>query len=184
MNVIQAQGVGWIEVVCGCMFSGKTEELIRRIRRAEIAKQKTIIFKPQIDNRYSESEVVSHSQQKIQSINVKNAQEVLEQAKNAEVIGIDEAQFLGTEIVEVCNILANQGKRVIVAGLDKDYLGVPFEPVPQLLAIAEYITKTLAICTVCGNPASFTQRLIDSQKRVLVGAENLYEARCRKCFRP
>lgn len=184
MNVIQTQGVGWIEVVCGCMFSGKTEELIRRIRRAQIAKQNVVIFKPEIDNRYSDNEVVSHSKQKIESISVSSAQEVLERSQDAEVVGIDEVQFLGAEVVEVCNKLAKDGKRVIVAGLDKDYLGVPFEPIPQLLAVSEYIVKTLAICMECGNPANFTQRLIKSEERVLVGTDKIYEARCRKCFKP
>lgn len=184
MNVIQTQGVGWIEVICGCMFSGKTEELIRRIRRAQIAKQKVVIFKPEIDNRYSENEVVSHSKQKIESVSINSAEEILELSKDAEVVGIDEVQFFGAEVVDVCNKLAKEGKRVIAAGLDKDYLGSPFEPIPQLLAVAEYIVKTLAICMKCGNPANFTQRLIDSEERVLVGTDKIYEARCRKCFKP
>ena len=172
---------GWIEVIAGCMFSGKTEELIRRLRRAKIAKQNVIVFKPKIDTRYSADEIVSHSEQSLPSIIVETPQEILELSKDAQVIGIDEAQFFSKEIVDVCNQLANDGKRVLVAGLDQDYRGIPFEPMPQLLAIAEYITKTLAICVVCGNPADKTQRKIISAERVVVGAADIYEARCRKC---
>ncbi len=172
---------GWIEVIAGCMFSGKTEELIRRMRRAQIAKQSVKIFKPKIDNRYSESKIVSHSEQSLPSEVVASAQEILELSKDAQVIGIDEAQFYDNDLVAVCNKLADDGKRVIVAGLDQDYRGVPFEPMPQLLAIAEYITKTLAICVNCGNPADRTQRKVKSTDRVLVGAADSYEARCRKC---
>jgi len=172
---------GWIEVVAGCMFSGKTEELIRRMRRAQIAKQPVKIFKPKIDNRYSDSKIVSHSEQSLPSEVVSSAQEILELSKDAQVIGIDEAQFYDSDLVDVCNKLADQGKRVIIAGLDQDYRGIPFEPMPQLLAIAEYITKTLAICVNCGNPADRTQRTIKSGGRVLVGAADSYEARCRKC---
>jgi len=172
---------GWIEVIAGCMFSGKTEELIRRLRRAKIAKQIVLVFKPKIDTRYSVDEIVSHSEQSLPSIIVETPQEILELSKDAQVIGIDEAQFFSKEIVDVCNQLANEGKRVLVAGLDQDYRGIPFEPMPQLLAIAEYITKTLAICVVCGNPADKTQRKIISAERVVVGASDIYEARCRKC---
>ncbi len=172
---------GWIEVIAGCMFSGKTEELIRRLRRANIAKLNVKIFKPKIDVRYSTSDIVSHSEQSLPSILVESANEILDHAKNAQVIGIDEAQFFNNELIEVCNKLANEGRRVIVAGLDQDYRGIPFEPIPQLLAVAEYITKTLAICVVCGNPADRTQRKIVSSERVLVGASDSYEARCRKC---
>ncbi|MDP3150934.1 MAG: thymidine kinase [Ignavibacteria bacterium] len=172
---------GWIEVIAGCMFSGKTEELIRRLRRAKIAKQNVIVFKPKIDTRYSAEKIVSHSEQSLPSIIVETPQEILELSKDAQVIGIDEAQFFSKEIVDVCNQLANDGKRVLVAGLDQDYRGIPFEPMPQLLAIAEYITKTLAICMVCGNPADKTQRKIISAERVVVGASDIYEARCRKC---
>lgn len=172
---------GWIEVIAGCMFSGKTEELIRRLRRAQIAKQRVKIFKPKIDNRYSESKIVSHSEQSLPSEVVTSAQEILELSQDAQVIGIDEAQFYESDLVEVCNKLADRGKRVLVAGLDQDYRGIPFEPMPQLLAVAEYITKTLAICVNCGNPADRTQRKIKSQDRVLVGASDSYEARCRKC---
>ena len=172
---------GWIEVIAGCMFSGKTEELIRRLRRAKIAKQNVIVFKPKIDTRYSADEIVSHSEQSLPSVIVETPQEILELSKDAQVIGIDEAQFFSKEIVDICNQLANNGKRVLVAGLDQDYRGIPFEPMPQLLAIAEYITKTLAICVVCGNPADKTQRKIISAERVVVGAADIYEARCRKC---
>jgi thymidine kinase len=172
---------GWIEVIAGCMFSGKTEELIRRLRRAQIAKQKVKIFKPKIDTRYSESDIVSHSEQSLPSILISDINEVIEQAKDAQVIGIDEAQFFSNDIIDICNSLASDGKRVIVAGLDQDYRGIPFEPMPQLLAIAEYITKTLAICMNCGNPADKTQRKTTSSERVVVGASEIYEARCRKC---
>ncbi len=178
------QNTGWIEVICGCMYSGKTEELIRRLRRAQIAKQEVLIFKPRIDNRYSTHQIVSHSEQSLPSIVIDNPREILELAKNAQVIGIDEGQFFSQEIVEVCEKLASNGKRVIVAGLDQDYRGKPFEPIPQLLAVAEYITKTLAICMVCGNPADRTQRLTEQQELVVVGARGIYEARCRKCFVP
>jgi thymidine kinase len=172
---------GWIEVIAGCMFSGKTEELIRRLRRAQIAKQRVKIFKPKIDVRYSESSIVSHSDQSLPSQLVSEANEILELSKDAQVVGIDEAQFFSNDLVSVCNQLADDGKRVIVAGLDQDYKGVPFEPMPNLLAIAEYITKTLAICVACGNPADKTQRKTTSAERVVVGASDIYEARCRKC---
>jgi len=175
---------GWIEVICGSMFSGKTEELIRRLRRAQIAKQKVAIFKPMIDVRYSEDHIVSHNNQKIPSIAVNNAADILKHVKDAQVLGIDEAQFFDNDLVLVCRKLAESGRRVIVAGLDKDYRGFPFEPIPQLLCEAEYITKTLAICMKCGNPASYTQRLTKSSERVLLGATDSYEARCRNCFEP
>lgn len=172
---------GWIEVIAGCMFSGKTEELIRRLRRAQIAKQKVKIFKPKIDIRYSNNSIVSHSEQSLPSLLVEDAKEILKLSEDAQVVGIDEAQFFSAELVSICNQLADNGKRVIVAGLDQDYKGVPFEPMPQLLAIAEYITKTLAICVACGNPADKTQRKTTSEERVVVGAADIYEARCRKC---
>ncbi|GAB4300388.1 MAG: thymidine kinase [Ignavibacteriaceae bacterium] len=172
---------GWIEVIAGCMFSGKTEELIRRLRRAEIARQTVKIFKPKIDTRYSDNSIVSHSEQSLPSLIIDNASEILNNSVDAQVIGIDEAQFFSNDLIDVCNRLANDGKRVIVAGLDQDYRGVPFEPMPQLLAIAEYITKTLAICVNCGNPADKTQRKTAVQGRVVVGDSDLYEARCRKC---
>jgi thymidine kinase len=172
---------GWIEVITGCMFSGKTEELIRRLRRAKIAKQKVVIFKPIIDTRYSDNSIVSHSEQSLPSILIKDAKEILELTKDAQVIGIDEAQFFSNDLVEISNQLADLGKRVIIAGLDMDYRGIPFEPIPQLLSIAEYITKSLAICVACGNPADRTQRKTTSSERVVVGAADMYEARCRKC---
>jgi len=175
---------GWIEVICGCMFSGKTEELIRRLRRAEIARQEVAIFKPRIDKRYSDDHIVSHSDDRLKSIVVDSANEIPALSQNAQVVGIDEGQFFGMELVDVCETLATAGKRVIVAGLDQDYRGIPFEPIPQLLAVAEYITKTLAICVVCGNPADRTQRKTPQGGRVLVGAKDIYEARCRKCFAP
>ena len=176
------KGVGWIEVIAGCMFSGKTEELIRRIRRAQIAKQKVAIFKPKVDDRFSSDHIVSHSDVKLLSSVVKHSSEILDLAADAQVVGIDEGQFFDMEIVDVVENLASKGKRVIIAGLDQDYLGKPFEPMPQLLAIAEYITKTLAICVVCGNPADRTQRTTQASERVLVGAKDSYEARCRRCF--
>jgi thymidine kinase len=178
------KNTGWIEVIAGCMFSGKTEELIRRIRRAEIARQKVAIFKPGIDTRYSTDHIVSHSDAKLRSTVVNSAAEIPGLSRDAQVIGIDEGQFFDMGIVEVAERLANDGKRVIIAGLDQDYRGKPFEPMPQLLAIAEYITKTLAICVVCGNPADRTQRTTTASDRVLVGAKDSYEARCRSCFEP
>jgi len=185
MNVIKHGHVGWVEVIAGSMFSGKSEELIRRLRRVQIARQKVQIFKPTIDARYSQSHIVSHSEQRIESQNVSSSEELLAAVEpDTEVIGIDEGQFFDAGIVEVCNQLAVSGKRVIVAGLDKDYLGVPFGPMPQLLAIAEYIDKTLAICVQCGNPANHTQRLFASSDLVVVGASGMYEARCRQCFDP
>jgi thymidine kinase len=176
---------GWIEVIVGSMFSGKSEELIRRMRRAQIARQKVQIFKPALDTRYADDHIVSHSEMRIPSCAVASARVLLEQVEpDTEVVGIDEGQFFDAELPQVCNTLADQGMRVIVAGLDQDYLGKPFEPMPQLLAIAEYITKTLAICMVCGNPANHTQRLVPSEDRVLLGAQGTYEARCRRCFDP
>jgi thymidine kinase len=170
---------GHLEVICGSMFSGKTEELIRRIRRAEIARQRVKVFKPKIDNRYSEFSIVSHSEQSYPSEVIENAEEMLEKSFDAEVIGIDEAQFFDNNLVQVCQSLADAGRRVIVAGLDQDYRALPFEPMPQLLAVAEYITKTMAICVICGAPANRTQRVSKEADRVLVGGENHYEARCR-----
>jgi thymidine kinase len=183
MNVLK-QHTGWIEVICGSMFSGKTEELIRRMRRAVIARQKTELFKPKIDTRFSEMEVVSHDMQKIPSRPISKPKQILNYALEAQVVGIDEAQFFDKSLVKVCQTLANMGKRVIVAGLDQDYRGVPFEPIPELLAIAEYITKTHAICVICGNPANHTQRTTQQKDKVVVGAGEFYEARCRNCFEP
>ena len=165
-----AHGTGWIEVIAGSMFSGKSEELIRRLRRAQIARQKVQIFKPRLDDRYGTDHIISHSDMRIASEAVGSSAELLARVQpDTEVVGIDEGQFFDLDLPAVCNALANQGKRVIVAGLDQDYLGKPFEPMPQLLAIAEYITKTLAICMVCGRPANHTQRLVASRERVLVG---------------
>jgi thymidine kinase len=178
-------GHGWIEVIAGSMFSGKSEELIRRLRRAEIARQKVQVFKPAVDTRYSKKEVVSHSDQRMASQRVRSAWEILERlAADTQVVGIDEAQFLDMDLVAVCERLANAGKRVIVAGLDQDYRGQPFEPVPQLLAVAEYITKTRAICMRCGQPALRSQRLSGGTERVVVGAADSYEPRCRGCYEP
>jgi len=174
--------MGWIEVICGSMFSGKTEELIRRMRRAQIARQRIEIFKPVIDKRYSDSEIVSHDAQKLPSKIVKNAQQIIPLALEAQVVGIDEAQFFGKSLIRVSKTLANMGKRVIIAGLDMDFRGEPFHPIPELLAIAEDITKTHAICVICGNPAHFTQRKTKAKNQVLIGAENIYEARCRNCY--
>jgi thymidine kinase len=185
MDVVRQSNQGWIEVIVGSMFSGKSEELIRRLRRAQIARQKVQIFKPLIDRRYADDHIVSHSEMRIESCAVPSSSALLDKvAPDTDVVGIDEGQFFDQELPMICDTLANQGKRVIVAGLDQDYLGKPFEPMPQLLAIAEYITKTHAICMVCGNPANHTQRLVASGDRVLVGAQGLYEARCRRCFDP
>jgi len=185
MDVRSQPQHGWIEVITGSMFSGKSEELIRRLRRAQIARQRVQIFKPLIDNRYGDDHIISHSDMRIASQCVKSSAELLTRVDDGtEVIGVDEGQFFDTNLPAVCNALANRGKRVIVAGLDQDYLGRPFEPMPQLLAIAEYITKTRAICVVCGDPANHTQRLVASSDRVLVGASGVYEARCRHCFDP
>jgi thymidine kinase len=179
------QKTGWIEVICGSMFSGKSEELIRRLRRAQIARQKVQVFKPVVDNRYVQDHVVSHNDQKIPSESVSSAKEILARTDpDTQVVGVDEAQFLSMDLVTICERLANEGKRVIVAGLDQDYRGHPFEPIPQLLAVAEFITKTMAVCMVCGEPANRSQRLVDSVERVVVGAEGAYEPRCRRCFRP
>src|SRR5947207_8403294 len=176
---------GWIEVITGSMFSGKSEELIRRLRRAQIARRKVQIFKPKIDNRFADDHIISHSEMRMPSVNLSSSKELLAQVlPDTEVVGIDEGQFFDADLPAVCSTLADRGKRVIVAGLDQDYLGKPFEPMPQLLAIAEYITKTLAICVVCADPANHTQRLVASSDRVLVGATGLYEARCRHCFDP
>jgi thymidine kinase len=177
--------MGWIEVIVGPMFSGKSEELIRRLRRAEIARKKVQIFKPLIDDRYSKNGIVSHSGLEIQSDPVKDANEIINKINIlTEVVGIDEGQFLGESLVLVCQKLAEAGKRVIVSGLDMDYLGRPFEPMPRLLILAEEITKLLAICIRCGNPAVHTQRLVHSDELIVVGAKGLYEARCRRCFEP
>ncbi len=173
---------GWIEVITGSMFSGKTEELIRRLRRAQIAKQKVAIFKPQLDTRYSEKEIVSHDSNYIESVPVASAKEILEKYGDADVIGIDEAQFFDNEIINVCNQLANKGKRVIVAGLDMDYKGQPFGPMPALMAIAEYVTKVHAICIRCGNLAHYSHRISASQSLIELGEKDKYEPLCRSCY--
>jgi len=180
-----AARAGRIEVITGSMFSGKSEELIRRVRRAQIARQKVQLFKPRLDARFSESEIVSHSEMKLPSQVVERAAEILPLvAVDTDVVGIDEGQFFDATLVEVVNALADRGIRVIVAGLDQDYMGRPFEPMPQLLAIAEYVDKTLAICMRCGAPANRSQRLVTSTDRVVVGGSEQYEARCRRCFHP
>lgn len=176
---------GWIEVVCGSMFSGKTEELIRRLRRAQIARLRVQIFKPAMDDRYHQEQIVSHSDQRMESIPVRHATEILERvAPDADVVGVDEAQFFEEELVEVCEQLADKGVRVIVAGLDQDFKGRPFDPMPKLLAVSEYITKALAICVKCGAPANRSQRIAASDEKLLVGAGDSYEARCRHCWKP
>ena len=173
---------GWIEVICGPMFSGKTEELIRRLVRAQIAKQKVAIFKPNTDNRYEEEFIVSHNQRKIKSIQVKDSRRILDHLKKADVFGIDEAQFFDNSIVNVCQSLAKSGKRVVVAGLEKDYLAKSFGPMQALLIDAEYITKVNAICMICGDPANFSYRISSEKKQVVVGEADKYEARCRRCY--
>ncbi|MFZ4578839.1 MAG: thymidine kinase [Myxococcota bacterium] len=176
---------GSIEVICGSMFSGKSEELIRRLRLARIAHQRVEVFKPALDTRYAELELVSHSDFRIAARCVHNAHEILAQVHDlTAVIGIDEVQFFDETIVDVCNRLANQGKRVIVAGLDQDYLGRPFEPMPRLMAVGEYVTKLLAVCSVCGDPANRSQRLSGGKDVVELGAIDRYEARCRRHFEP
>lgn len=179
---IRQQRSGWIEVICGCMFSGKTEELIRRLKRAKIANQKVEIFKPSTDIRYHESNVVSHDENYISSTPVSNSDQILLLADDKEVIGIDEAQFFDMELPRVCDALAAKGQRVIIAGLDMDFTGKPFGPMPALLAKAEYATKVHAICMVCGNLASYSYRKSQEKSQVLLGEKDLYEPRCRACF--
>ncbi|MCK9448069.1 MAG: thymidine kinase [Bacteroidales bacterium] len=175
-------GSGWIEVICGSMFSGKTEELIRRLNRARIAKQKVEIFKPELDKRYSEADVVSHDANAIRSIPVQSASQILFYAGDCDVVGIDEAQFFDAELTAVCNQLADMGIRVIVAGLDMDFSGKPFGPMPQLLSIAEYVSKVHAICMRCGNLAHYSFRTIASDKLVILGETESYEPLCRSCY--
>ena len=175
---------GWIEVICGPMFSGKTEELIRRLIRAQYAKQKVAIFKPFTDKRYSDDYIVSHNKRRIKSISVNSSKEILSYIDKGDVFGIDEAQFFDKDIVDVCRKLAMNDKRVVIAGLEKDYKSNPFGYMPELLVDAEYITKVNAICVVCGNPANFSQRISSEKKQVVVGESDKYEARCRKCFKP
>ena len=181
-NLSRSKSGGCIEVVTGSMFSGKTEELIRRIRRAEIAKQNVGIYKPEIDNRYSDKDVVSHDSKAISAIPVKSAKEIIELAENNEVVGIDEAQFFEDDLIEVCNHLANNGKRVIVAALDMDFTGKPFGPLPQLLSIAEYVTKVHAICMRCGKLAHISHRTVHNDKLVMLGETESYEPLCRTCY--
>lgn len=182
---VRAQDTGWIEVIAGSMFSGKSEELIRRLNRARIARQKVQVFKPKIDARYSDEEIASHSGQKHLSVPVATTAEMMSHIDDdTQVIGIDEGQFFDEAIIDAVNQLAGDGKRVIVAGLDQDFKGTPFEPMPRLLAIAEFITKIHAICVKCGATANFTQRTVESDALVEVGAADKYEARCRKCFVP
>ena len=182
---VRQNGTGWIEVIAGSMFSGKSEELIRRLNRARIARQKVQVFKPGIDDRYSFEEIASHSGQKHVSVPVSTTAEMMSRIQTeTEVVGIDEAQFFDSGIIDAVNELAVGGKRVIIAGLDQDYTGKPFDPMPQLLSIAEFITKTHAICVKCGATANYSQRTVESDARVEVGAADKYEARCRRCFVP
>ncbi len=175
-------GSGWIEVVCGSMFSGKTEELIRRLNRALIAGQRVEIFKPAIDTRYHVSNVVSHNDNAIRSSPVSFAEDIMLLAGDSDVVGIDEAQFFDEQIIEVCTKLANKGKRVIVAGLDMDSNAQPFGPLPGILAVAEYVTKLHAICMQCGSIANYSYRLVNNTEKVMLGEKETYEARCRKCY--
>ena len=182
--IVQPNDVGWIEVICGPMFSGKTEELIRRLKRAQYAGQHLQIFKPRLDDRYEEESIVSHDESALPSRAVDSVDEMRAQLDpSVEVLGIDEVQFFDDDIVEFCTNLANEGCRVVMAGLDQDYRGEPFEPLPKLLAMAEYVTKLLAICVKCGNPANHSYRLAADPQQVLVGSKSEYEARCRRCFR-
>ncbi len=179
---IRGERRGWIEVICGSMFSGKTEELIRRLKRVKIANQRAEIFKPSIDIRYDKLKVISHDANEIISTPVESSEKILALVKDVDVVGIDEAQFFDAGIIEVCEKLALQGIRVIVAGLDMDYLGQPFGPMPQLLAIADYITKLHAICMKCGNIANISYRKTANAEQVLLGEKDLYEPRCRNCW--
>lgn len=179
------QGTGWIEVICGSMFSGKTEELISRLRREMYARTPVQIFKPRTDSRYAVGAVVSHSKQELPCVAVDTAADIIRHLRaDVLVVGIDECQFFGDPLLPVVDTLANRGLRVICAGLDQDYRGRPFEPMPRLMAVAEYVTKKLAVCMKCGNPANRSQRLSASESQVLLGAEDAYEARCRRCFEP
>ena len=178
-------GIGWIEVICGPMFSGKSEELIRRLRRATIARKRVQVFKPSIDTRYSKDEIVSHGDSRMKSEPLDKSHDLLSRIDwRTEVVGVDEANFMGPDLIEIAGTLADSGKQVLIAGLDTDYMGRPFPPIPELLALAESITKTLAICVRCGNPAKHTQRLVESDDLIVVGAGGMYEARCRRCFEP
>ena len=180
--MLNPKNSGWIEVICGPMFSGKTEELIRRLVRAQFAKQKVAIFKPKTDDRYSDDYIVSHNKRKIKSIILNSARQINKYKNKADVFGIDEAQFFDSDLIDICNDLAKSGKRVVIAGLDKDFSAQSFGPIHQLIIDAEYVTKVNAICMVCGDPASFTQRISQEKDLVVVGETDKYEARCRKCF--
>lgn len=177
-------GTGWIEVIAGCMYSGKTEELIRRLQRCRYAKQRVVTVKPAVDVRYAVGDVVSHADLRVPCVPVASAAEIMRVVGDAEVVGVDEAQFFDADLVRIVQRLADEGRRVVVAGLDQDFRGEPFEPMPQLMAVAEYVTKVLAVCTVCGAPASRSQRLVAHEDRVLLGASAVYEARCRAHWRP
>lgn len=184
MQIVHGR-TGWIEVICGPMFSGKSEELIKRIRRAQIARRRVQIFKHGIDSRYDATDIVSHSQQKMPGIALTRVEDIIDLVDDrTELVAIDEGQFFDDHLVEVANKLANLGKRVIIAGLDLDYRGLPFGPMPQLICSAEYVTKQLAICMTCGDPANFTQRLTGAKDQIVVGASETYEARCRRHFEP
>ena len=179
---LQKKSNGWIEVICGSMFSGKTEELIRRLRRAEFANQQLILFKPKIDNRYSKNNVVSHSGNEFEAVLIENSSEIIGHIDQHMVVAIDEAQFFDDGIVGVCELLSAKGIRVVLAGLDMDYTGKPFGPMPNLLAVAEYVTKVHAICVSCGNLAQFSNRTVSETSQVLVGAVEKYRPLCRACF--
>ena len=182
-TVNHTEQFGWIEVICGSMFSGKTEELIRRLKRAQFAKQKVEIFKPAVDTRYADEMVVSHDESEIRCTPVPSSANIMLLANDIDVVGIDEAQFFDDDIVEICKILAKQKKRVIVAGLDTDYRGEPFGPMPNLICEADYVDKLRAICVKCGNPATYTQRTSKDSERVIIGETDIYEARCRNCYK-
>lgn len=173
---------GWIEVICGSMFSGKTEELIRRLRRAEIAKMTTVVIKPKIDSRFSKNHIVSHNQLKLEAQIVESPDDIFNLADNTSIVAIDEAQFFNDSIINTCKSLAKSGKRVIVAGLDTDYRGLPFGPMPGLMCEADYLDKLRAICVKCGNPATYTQRTTSDSEQVVIGELDKYEARCRDCY--
>lgn len=182
--IFNMSATGWIEVVCGSMFSGKTQELIRRLKLASIAKQKVQVFNSHLDLRYGKEHIISHDKHLLPSKSAKTLKEILKKTEHdTHVVGIDEAHFFGPDLVEICQKLANSGKRVIVSGLDQDYRGNAFNNMAELMAVAEFVTKNLAICMVCGNPAHYSQRLTQSGKRIEIGASDKYEARCRKCFK-
>jgi thymidine kinase len=179
------KNMGWIEIIVGPMYSGKTEELIRRLRRAKYARQSVLVFKPALDNRFSDTKIVSRNQAALESMAIDNVHDIIELSKNHDIIGIDEVQFFHKDIVDIAEELANKGKRVVIAGLDLDYKAIPFNHVSKLMALAEFVTKTLAICLACGNPASRSQRLDSGgNERIVVGDLETYEARCRNCFKP